>query len=139
VDAKVRDVMTPGAIGVDYDHSIAETARTMRDWGVGAVIVVRRRSLCGILTDRDLVVRALAESLSPDEAVGPLCTGEVVTVDAGADLRDAALLMRRHAIRRLPVMAEGLVVGIISRGDLALHENPGPISLPEPAPTRAIA
>ncbi len=66
--AKVRDVMTPGPIGVDYFQSIGEAARTMRDWGVGsvlvvigAVLVVNDRSLYGLVTDRDLVVRAVAK------------------------------------------------------------------------------
>src|SRR5437762_3358356 len=61
MDARVRDVMTPGPIGVDYYQSIGEAARTMRDWGVGAVLVVRNESLYGLLTDRDLVVRAVAK------------------------------------------------------------------------------
>ncbi len=61
MDAKVRDVMTPGPIGVDYYQSIGEAARTMRDWGVGAVLVVNDRSLYGLVTDRDLVVRAVAK------------------------------------------------------------------------------
>ena len=59
--AKVRDVMTPGPIGVDYWQSIGEAARTMRDWGVGAVLVVSDESLYGLVTDRDLVIRAVAE------------------------------------------------------------------------------
>jgi signal-transduction protein with cAMP-binding, CBS, and nucleotidyltransferase domain len=59
MEAKVRDLMTPGAIGVDYYQSIGEAARTMRDWGVGSVLVVSDRTLCGLVTDRDLVVRAL--------------------------------------------------------------------------------
>ena len=62
MDARVRDVMTPGPIGVDYYRSIGEAARTMRDWGVGAVLVVRNESLYGLVTDRDLVVRAIAEA-----------------------------------------------------------------------------
>jgi CBS domain-containing protein len=55
MDAKVRDVMTPGPIGVDYHRSIGEAARTMRDWGVGALLVVSGQSLYGLVTDRDLV------------------------------------------------------------------------------------
>ena len=58
MDARVRDVMTPGPIGVDYYQSIGEAARTMRDWGVGAVLVVSDESLYGLVTERDLVVRA---------------------------------------------------------------------------------
>jgi signal-transduction protein with cAMP-binding, CBS, and nucleotidyltransferase domain len=124
MDARVRDVMTPGAIGVEYSRTIGETARTMRDWGVGAVLVVRDRSLYGVVTDRDLVIRSVAESRAPDEAVGSLCSTDVISVDADAHVAEAARLMRRNDVCRLPVMSEGLVVGIVSVGDLVLHENP---------------
>ena len=65
MDAKVRDVMTPGPIGVDYYQTIGETARTMRDSGIGAVLVVTGQALSGLVTDRDLVVRAVAEASGP--------------------------------------------------------------------------
>jgi CBS domain-containing protein len=120
MDAKVRDVMTPGPIAVEYDQTISEAARTMRDWGVGAVLVVNDESLCGLVTLRDLVVRGLAESKSPDEAVGPLCSGELIGVDADADAAEAARLMRENAVRRLPVIENGKVAGVISMGDLAV-------------------
>jgi len=122
LDAKVRDVMTPGPIGVGYYQSIGETARTMRDWGVGAVLVVNEQSLYGLVTDRDLVVRAVAEAKGPDEPVGPLSSGDLIGVDADADA--AARLMRENAVRRLPVIEDGQVTGMVSLGDLALHDDP---------------
>lgn len=122
--ARVRDVMTPGPIGVHYDQSIGEAARTMRDWGIGAVLVVRDGALYGLVTDRDLVVRAVAEELGPDEPVGPLCSSDLIGVDADADLAVAARLMRDHAIRRLPVLQDGQVTGIVSQGDLAIPDPP---------------
>jgi len=118
--ARVRDVMTPGPIGVDYDQSIGEAARTMRDWGIGAVLVVRDGALYGLVTDRDLVVRAVAEAKGPDEPVGPLSSSDLIGVDAGADIAVAARLMRDHAVRRLPVLQDGQVTGIVSLGDLAI-------------------
>jgi CBS domain-containing protein len=124
VDAKVRDVMTPGPIGVDYNQSIGEAARTMRDWGVGAVLVVNDQSLYGLITDRDLVVRAVAEAKGPDERVGPLSSGNLIGVEADADAREAARLMREHAVRRLPVIENGQVAGVVSLGDLALQDDP---------------
>ena len=124
MDAKVRDVMTPGPIGVDYYQSIGEAARTMRDWGVGAVLVVSDRSLYGLVTDRDLVVRAMAEAKGPDERVGPLSTQDLIGVDADADIAVAARLMREHAVRRLPVIEDGQVAGMVSLGDLALQDDP---------------
>ena len=124
MDARVRDVMTPGPIGVDYYQSIGEAARTMRDWGVGAVLVVRSDSLYGLVTDRDLVVRAVAEVRGADEPVGPLSSGNLIGVDADADVREAVRLMRGHAVRRLPVLENGQVAGIVSLGDLAMLDEP---------------
>jgi signal-transduction protein with cAMP-binding, CBS, and nucleotidyltransferase domain len=122
MDARVRDVMTPGPIGVDYYQSIGEAARTMRDWGVGAVLVVRNESLYGLVTDRDLVVRAVAEARGADEPVGPLSSANLIGVDADADVREAMRLMRQHAVRRLPVLEDGQVTGIVSLGDLAIQD-----------------
>ena len=122
MDARVRDVMTPGPIGVDYYQLIGEAARTMRDWGVGAVLVVRNESLYGLVTDRDLVVRAVAEARGADEPVGPLSSANLIGVDADADVREAMRLMCLHAVRRLPVLEDGQVTGIVSLGDLAIQD-----------------
>jgi signal-transduction protein with cAMP-binding, CBS, and nucleotidyltransferase domain len=124
MSAKVRDLMTPGAIGVDYHQTIGEAARTMRDWGVGAVLVVSGQCLYGLVTDHDLLVRAVAESRGPDEAVGPLCSSQLMGVDADADAAEAARLMCENAVRRLPVISNGRVTGIVSLGDLAIHQAP---------------
>jgi signal-transduction protein with cAMP-binding, CBS, and nucleotidyltransferase domain len=124
MDAKVRDVMTPGPIGVDYDQSVGEAARAMRDWGVGAILVVSNGSLYGLVTDRDLVVRAVAEGRGADEPVGPLSSANLIGVDAGADVHEAMRLMRQHSVRRLPVLEDGQVAGIVSLGDLAMQDEP---------------
>jgi signal-transduction protein with cAMP-binding, CBS, and nucleotidyltransferase domain len=124
MDAKVRDVMTPGPIGVDYDQSVGEAARAMRDWGVGAILVVSNGSLYGLVTDRDLVVRAVAEERGADEPVGPLSSANLIGVDADADVHEAMRLMRQHGVRRLPVLENGQVAGIVSLGDLAMQDEP---------------
>jgi signal-transduction protein with cAMP-binding, CBS, and nucleotidyltransferase domain len=124
MDAKVRDVMTPGPIGVDYDQSVGEAARAMRDWGVGAILVVSNRSLYGLVTDRDLVVRAVAEERGADEPVGPLSSANLIGVDADAGVHEAMRLMRQHGVRRLPVLEDGQVAGIVSLGDLAMQDEP---------------
>jgi CBS domain-containing protein len=123
MDKQVRDIMTPDPVGVYYDQTITETARLMRDAGVGAVLVVNGESLSGVVTDRDLVIRALAEGAGPDTPVGPLCSPKLVGVDAGADLAEAERLIREHAIRRLPVIDDGQIVGMVSMGDLAVSAN----------------
>jgi CBS domain-containing protein len=117
---KVQDIMTPAPVGVYYSQTIGETARIMRDTQVGAVLVVNDGALSGMVTDRDLVLRGLAEGEGPDSPVGPLCSGDLIGVAAEADLYQAEQLMREHAVRRLPVINEGQVVGIVSMGDLAL-------------------
>jgi signal-transduction protein with cAMP-binding, CBS, and nucleotidyltransferase domain len=132
MDAKVRDVMTPGPVGVDYYQSIAEAARAMRDWGVGAVLVVNDDALHGLVTDRDLVVRAVAEARRADEPVGPLSSGNLIGVDVDADAGEAARLMRAHAVRRLPVIENGQVAGVVTLSDLAPGD-PGFQDGPAPA------
>src|ERR1700733_11566434 len=122
MNAKVRDVMTPGPIGVDYYQSIGTAARTMRDWGVGAVLVVNDQALYGLVTDRDLVVRAVAESKGPDEPVGPLSSADLIGVSADEDIAEAIRLMRENAVRRLPVVDAGQVAGMVSLGDLAIQD-----------------
>ena len=121
-ETKVRDVMTPGPIGVDYYQSIGEAARTMRDWGIGAVLIVNDQALYG------LIVRAVAEAKGADEAVGPLSTADLIGVDVDAGTAEAARLMRENAVRRLPVIEDGQVAGIVSLGDLAMHDDPAYIS-----------
>src|ERR1700732_2114853 len=123
MDAKVRDVMTPDPIGVDYHQSIGEAARTMRDWGVGAVLVVTDQVLYGLVTDRDLVVRAVAEAAGPDRPVGPVSSANVIGVDADADADEAGRLMRENQVRRLPVIEDGQVTGIVTLGDLAMEDD----------------
>jgi signal-transduction protein with cAMP-binding, CBS, and nucleotidyltransferase domain len=109
---------------VDYDQSVGEAARAMRDWGVGAILVVGNGSLYGLVTDRDLVVRAVAEERGADEPVGPLSSANLIGVDADADVHEAMRLMRQHGVRRLPVLEDGQVAGIVSLGDLAMQDEP---------------
>ena len=130
MDKKVRDIMTPNPIGVYSEQTIGDTARVMRDAGVGAVLVVNGDSLGGVVTDRDLVIRGLAQGLGPDSAVGPLCSGKLVGVDASADIAEAERLMRENAVRRLPVIESGQIVGVISLGDIAVSaETDSPLAV----------
>jgi CBS domain-containing protein len=120
MDGKIRDIMTPNPVGVNYDQTIADAARIMRDTGVGALLVVRDESLGGLVTDRDLVIRGLAEGAAPDQSVGPLCSTKLVGVEADADVTQAQVLMREYGVRRLPVIDGGQIVGMVSVGDLAV-------------------
>ena len=119
---KVRDVMTAEPIVLQQDQSIADAAQAMRDASVGAVLVVDGDKLCGLVTDRDIVVRAVAESAPADSPVGQVVSPDLVAVDADDETIDAARVMQDHAVRRLPVLDDGRIVGIVSIGDLAVSQ-----------------
>ena len=117
---KVRDVMTAEPIVLQQDQSIADAAQAMRDSAVGAVLVVDGDRLCGLVTDRDIVVRAVAEGRPPGSPVGQVVSPDLIAVSADDAADEAARVMQAHAIRRLPVMDDGRIVGIVSIGDLAV-------------------
>jgi CBS domain-containing protein len=118
----VADVMTPNPLSIDGRLPVTEAAQTMRDHDVGAVIVTFDGRLKGILTDRDIIVRLVADGLDPAETPAAEATSEHVhMVNVTDPARYAAQLMRSAAVRRLPVVdGEGRIVGIVSLGDLAL-------------------
>jgi CBS domain-containing protein len=120
----VRDVMNASPRTLDATDTITRAAKIMRDDNIGAVIVAQGRQLRGVVTDRDIVVRAVANggnlsSVQLDE----VCSGDIVTVPCDASLDDAADIMRMRAVRRLPVTEHGHVVGVVSIGDLAMERD----------------
>ncbi|WP_367319852.1 CBS domain-containing protein [Streptomyces sp. HUAS ZL42] len=121
----VRDVMTPGVITVRPDASLVEAAQLMRAEDIGDVLVADDRRVVGVLTDRDIAVRAVAEGVDPltvpAEAV---CTPRPVVVGPDDPVPEAVGLMREHAVRRLPVVEDGRPVGFVSLGDLAVARDP---------------
>ncbi len=116
----VEDVMTPTPTALPTDAPVAAAARAMRDLDVGAVVVMENDRPLGIVTDRDIVVRALAPGRGLDAAtVGDICSRDLATVPAGASVEDALGVMAARGVRRLPVtIARGSVVGIVSIDDL---------------------
>ncbi|MFC9910005.1 CBS domain-containing protein [Streptomyces sp. NPDC059862] len=124
---QIRDVMSPGTASVEPMTTVARAARLMRDQDIGDVLVAYDCDLFGVLTDRDIAVRAVAEGLDPNTTtVGSLCTRPPVVTLAPDDTTDHAIeLMRRHAVRRIPVVEHGgCPIGMISLGDLATTEDP---------------
>jgi signal-transduction protein with cAMP-binding, CBS, and nucleotidyltransferase domain len=116
----VRDVMSRRPVTVEDSATVLDAARAMRDANIGDVIVVKSGSVCGIVTDRDIVVRAVAEGRDPKSAkVGEICSAEIVTVTPDDPVDKVVSLMREKAIRRVPVVEGGRPVGVISLGDLA--------------------
>jgi CBS domain-containing protein len=121
----VQDVMTTDPVALDSSEPVVEAARRMKDQDIGDVIVVEGGQICGVVTDRDIVVRVLAEGRDPGQTrLGEVCSRDVATVSPGDDLTAAGDLMRERAIRRVPVVDDGRPVGIISIGDLAIERDP---------------
>lgn len=119
---KIREVMTPAPVVLPLDISLAEAARLMRDQAIGDVLVTEEDRLCGMVTDRDIVVRALADARDPARTnLGDICSAEVVTLGPESSTSEAVRLMRDNAIRRIPVVEDGRPVGIVSIGDLAIE------------------
>ncbi|PPS83583.1 CBS domain-containing protein [Streptomyces sp. MH60] len=135
----VRDVMTGDPVTVEPLTSVAAVARIMRDRDLGAVLVTEGDRLRGLVTDRDLVVRSIAEGGDPEQTtVAGACSDDMVTVRLDDELDHAVRLMREHAVRRVPVVDDGRPVGIVSLGDLAMERDPesalGDISVARPNP-----
>lgn len=121
---RIHDIMTEYPVTVGPLTSLTEAARRMRDSDIGDVLIVDDGRLAGVVTDRDLVVRAMAEGRDPDETtVHAVCSPDPVTVRPDDSLRHAVELMRAHALRRLPVTDDGRLVGIVSIGDLAIESD----------------
>jgi CBS domain-containing protein len=123
---QLRDVMTSAPLVLPRTATVLDAARAMAGADVGPVLVVDDdQVLCGVVTDRDIVVRAVAPSRRLESTVlGDVCTVEVVTLSASDSPADAVRLMGEHAVRRLPVVDDGRPVGIVSLADLALHGGP---------------
>ncbi|MBC2903100.1 CBS domain-containing protein [Streptomyces cupreus] len=121
----VRDVMTAGVVAVRPDASLVEAAQLMRAQDIGDVLVADGQRIVGMLTDRDIAVRAVAEGADPlTVSAESVCTPDPVTVAPRDPVAAAVALMRQHAIRRLPVVEDGLPVGVVSLGDLAEAQDP---------------
>jgi CBS domain-containing protein len=118
---KARDVMTPDAQCVQEDQTLTDAARLMRDLSVGALpICGKDNRLKGMVTDRDIVVRCIAEGGDPaTTAVSQLAEGKPVTVGADDDIEVALRTMAQHQVRRLPVIDGHDLVGVISQADIA--------------------
>lgn len=121
----IRQVMTADPVMVPAKTTLVDAARMMEESGIGDVLVERDGAVCGIVTDRDIVVRALAEGRDPKKTkVGDIASGEVITVSTEDTVDHAASVMRERAVRRLLVCDDGEPVGIVSLGDLAQEADP---------------
>jgi len=120
----VQNVMTPDPVTQPQSASLLDAARKMREAGIGNVVVLDGETVCGIVTDRDIVVRGIANGRDPrSTTLADVCSRNLTTLSPEDQIETAVRLMREHAIRRLPVVKRGRAVGIVTIGDLAMHED----------------
>jgi CBS domain-containing protein len=120
----IREVMTADPQTVSSDATLEEAAREMQSDDIGAVLVTDNGDVAGILTDRDIVVRAVAEGRDPSSTkVGDVATRDVQTLTPDSSIDDAIKLVREQNVRRIPVVEGGRPAGIVSIGDLAIERD----------------
>jgi CBS domain-containing protein len=121
---KVRDIMSAAPVCMAPGESVSAAARAMKQHGIGTVLVLTDGRFSGLVTDRDITVRVLAEDRDPRATrIGDICSGELVVLDPDDSLAQAAWLVVDHAARRIPVLRNGTPVGVLSIGDLALEKD----------------
>ncbi|GIP39791.1 CBS domain-containing protein [Paenibacillus sp. J31TS4] len=118
---KVRDIMSTDIVTVSPQDNVYEIAVKMKQHDIGFIPVVEGRKLIGVVTDRDLVIRGYAEKHSGSTAVEKVISRDTETVDPDTTVDDAARLMAKHKIRRLPVVENGELVGVVAIGDMAVR------------------
>ncbi len=120
----VRDTMTENPRSIGASASVVEAARLMRDEHIGSLPVTEDKRLVGMITDRDVTTRVVAEGAVPETmSVEDVYSRDVISVEPNNDLEEALQLMARHQIRRLPVVENGRLVGMVAQADIALKEN----------------
>ena len=120
----IREIMTADPRTVETGATVAEAAREMRDGDVGSVVVVENGAVAGIVTDRDIAVRVVAQGLDPDATrVGEVATMRPVTLTVDQTVDDAIRLVREQNVRRIIVLQDGRAAGIVSLGDLAIERD----------------
>lgn len=120
---KVGELMARDPATIPGSAAVTVAARLMRERDIGDVLVTDEGALRGVLTDRDIALRAVAEELPEDTTAAEICSTDVVTCSSFDDVADALELMREHAVRRLPVVDRGRLVGVVSLGDLVIEQD----------------
>ncbi len=117
----VRDAMTENPRSIGASASVVEAARLMRDDHIGSLPITDDENLVGMITDRDITTRVVAEAADPQATpVEDVYSRDLISVEPDEDLDEALRLMARHQVRRLPVVENGRLVGIVAQADIAL-------------------
>lgn len=125
MSATVKDVMTPSPTSIGSGEMVVEAARRMVAEDVGSLPVVSEEQLVGMVTDRDLVVHVLAKDLDPHKVpIADVCSENPVTASPDESLDDALQRMAKDQVRRLPVVSDGRLVGILAQADVARTAHP---------------
>jgi len=120
----VRDAMTAEPRSIGASASVVEAARLMREQHIGSLPVTEDDRLVGMITDRDIATRVVAESAVPETtSVGDVYSRDLISVEPNSDLDEALRLMARHQVRRLPVVENDRLVGMVAQADIALKES----------------
>lgn len=120
---KVKDIMTKNVAYVNPLNTVVEAAQLMQKHNVGVIPVCDQSGVIGLVTDRDIVVRNVAHSKNPhDTPVKDVMTSQVTTVSTDTDINEASKIMSQNQIRRIPVVENNMLVGIVSLGDLAVDQ-----------------
>jgi CBS domain-containing protein len=119
---KIKEIMTTDVRTISANDSISEAANIMKQLDVGSVPVVDNNLLVGIITDRDLVLRGLAMGKNAQESVSTIMSKDITTVTPDEDVHKAADIMASKQIRRLPIVENDRLVGIVSIGDMAVED-----------------
>lgn len=122
---KVSELMTKNPATAMPSSGLSEVAKMMRDCDCGAIPIVENDKVVGVITDRDITIRVIADNKNPqDVKVGDVMSKQIVTARVGDDVREVANMMEKHKVRRVPVVDEqGKCVGIVSQADIALNTN----------------
>lgn len=118
---KIKEIMTTDVKTISSDDSISEAANIMKTLDIGAVPVVKDNMPIGIITDRDIIIRGVATGKNSKDAVSSIMTTDVITVTPDVDVHEAADIMAARQIRRLPIVQDKQLVGIVAIGDLAVE------------------
>ncbi|WP_066066417.1 CBS domain-containing protein [Neobacillus soli] len=119
---KIRDIMTDKVESCTLLDNVFEVALKMKELNVGAIPIIDKDKLVGMITDRDIVIRGVAEKHPGSSKVEDIMSHDLITVSPDTTSKEAAKLMAEHQIRRLPVVENGELIGIVSLGDFAIRE-----------------
>jgi CBS domain-containing protein len=121
MEKSVRDAMSEDPRSIGTSASVVEAARLMREADVGSIPITEGDELVGMITDRDITTRVVADAADLETtSVGDICSRDVTSVEPDRDHEDAVELMARHQVRRLPVVENGRLIGLVAQADIAL-------------------